>query len=316
MTATTGNTLTDRYVAATLRSVPERQRPEIEKELRASIADAVDDRIGAGTKPKAAEREVLVELGDPIRLAANYADRPLYLIGPALFPDYLRLLRVMLWVVVPIVAVVLVAVGLLQGHSIADITGSTIGTAITVGVHICFWTTLVFAIIERTPRMAKPLVAWSPDMLMDVPARRGSFGDLIGSVVTVVLVVALLLLSPVLTTVTDAEGDPVGILQPSLWQFWVPYLVVLAAIGIGFEFVKYYAGPTLPVAFGNLVINAAFGIPVAWLAATGQLLNPAFFEGVGWSDEVYGIVTMVIVVGTLIALAFDSIDGFVKAVRR
>src|SRR4051794_17665934 len=55
MPATAGNTLTDRYVAATLRSLPERQRPEIERELRASIADAVEDRIEGGTKPKAAE---------------------------------------------------------------------------------------------------------------------------------------------------------------------------------------------------------------------------------------------------------------------
>ena len=265
---TATNTLTDRYIAATLRAVPEKQRPDIEKELRASIADAVDDLIEAGSKPTAAEREVLVELGDPIRLAASYADRPLYLIGPALFPDYLRLLRVLLWVVVPIVVVVLLAVGVLQGLTFGGIVGSAIGTAITVGVHICFWTTLVFAIIERTPNRAKPLVAWSPDMLMDVPAKRRSFSELVGSVVTVVLVVALLLLSPILTTVTDANGDPVGILQPALWQFWVPYLVVLAAIGIAFEFVKYYVGPILPVAFGNLVINAAFGIPVVWLAAT------------------------------------------------
>jgi hypothetical protein len=313
---TATNTLTDRYIAATLRAVPEKQRPDIEKELRASIADAVDDLIEAGSKPTAAEREVLVELGDPIRLAASYADRPLYLIGPALFPDYLRLLRVLLWVVVPIVVVVLLAVGVLQGLTFGGIVGSAIGTAITVGVHICFWTTLVFAIIERTPTMAKPLVAWSPDMLMDVPAKRRSFGELVASVVTVVLVVALLLLSPILTTVTDANGDPVGILQPELWQFWVPYLVVLAAIGIAFEFVKYYAGPTLPVAFGNLVINAAFGIPVVWLAATGQLLNPAFFTGVGWPEEVMAIVTTVIVIGTLVALVFDSIDGFVKAIRR
>src|SRR4051794_38396607 len=103
MTATTANTLTDRYVAATLRSVPEKQRPELDKELRASIADAIDDRIEAGSKPEAAEREVLIELGDPIRLAAGYADRPLYLIGPALFPDYTRLLKLLVGIVVPIV---------------------------------------------------------------------------------------------------------------------------------------------------------------------------------------------------------------------
>ena len=63
---------------------------------------------------------------------------------------------------------------------------------------------------------------------------------------------------------------------------------------------SYYRGTEPPVAFGNLVINAAFGIPVVWLAATGQLLNPAFFEGVGWPEgaEVPGILTTVIIIGT------------------
>ena len=52
MTTATGNTLTDRYVAATLRTVPEKQRPDIEKELRASIADAIDDRLEAGAEAR------------------------------------------------------------------------------------------------------------------------------------------------------------------------------------------------------------------------------------------------------------------------
>ena len=262
---------------------------------------------------------MLVELGDPIRLAASYADRPLYLVGPALFPEYVRLLRVLLWVVVPIVLVVLVVIGVLQGLTFGGIVGSAIGTAITTGVHIAFWTTLVFAIIERTPSTSrKPIVTWTPDMLMDVPTKRMSFGELIGAVVGAVLGVSLLLLSPILTTVTDADGDPVGVLQPALWDFWVPYLVVLAVVGIAFEFVKYYAGPSLPLAFSNLVLNAAVVVPVVWLAATGQLLNPAFFEGVGWPEgaEVPGILTTVIIVGAILGLIFDAIDGFVKALRR
>ncbi len=55
-TTTPTTTLTDRYVDAILRRLPERQRPDIEKELRASIADAVDDRLEAGTDPAEAER--------------------------------------------------------------------------------------------------------------------------------------------------------------------------------------------------------------------------------------------------------------------
>ena len=73
-------TLTDRYVDAALRRLPADKRPDIDKELRASIADAVDDRVGAGTDPAQAEVAVLTDLGDPARLAAGYADQPLHLI--------------------------------------------------------------------------------------------------------------------------------------------------------------------------------------------------------------------------------------------
>ena len=155
-------------------------------------------------------------------------------------------------------------------------------------------------------------------MLTEVPARRMAFGELVTGVVFGVLGIAVLLLSPVLTTVTDESGNPVGVLNPGLWEFWVPYLVVVGVIAIGFQFVTYYRGPGLAVAFGNLAINAAFGVPVVWLAATGQLLNPAFFDGVCWSEgaEVPGILATVIIVGVILGLLFDTIDGFVKALRR
>jgi hypothetical protein len=54
---------------------PRDRRSDIERELRASIADAVDGRIDAGGEPADAEVAVLTELGDPARLAAGYADR-------------------------------------------------------------------------------------------------------------------------------------------------------------------------------------------------------------------------------------------------
>jgi len=95
-------TLTDRYVSAALRSIPEQKRADIDRELRASIDDAIDTRVDAGEPQKEAEYAVLTDFGDPARLAAGYADRPLYLIGPALFLDWWRLLKVLLAIVVPI----------------------------------------------------------------------------------------------------------------------------------------------------------------------------------------------------------------------
>ena len=45
------NTLTNRYLAATLRSVPAQRRDEIATELRASIEDMIEGRTGGGDGP-------------------------------------------------------------------------------------------------------------------------------------------------------------------------------------------------------------------------------------------------------------------------
>ena len=141
--------LTERYLAAALGSIPQRQRADVETELKSSIADAIDDRIQAGEEPGAAERAVLEGLGDPTLLAAGMTGRPMYLIGPDLFPDYRRLLTLLIGVVVPIAGISVGLVDLFRGGTIGSAIVAGGGVAITVAVHLGFWVTLAFALIER-----------------------------------------------------------------------------------------------------------------------------------------------------------------------
>ena len=89
--------LTDRYVTATVRDLDDEQRAEVERELRTTIEDMIDGRLQAGapSRPEA-ERAVLAELGDPVRLAAGYSGRPLYLIGRGVYPQWRRVMTVLL----------------------------------------------------------------------------------------------------------------------------------------------------------------------------------------------------------------------------
>ena len=105
----TTDTLTDRYVWAVLKSLPEAKRTDIDRELRASIADDVEARVDGGEDADAAERAVLLALGDPATLAASYQGRTPGLIGPDLYPGYVGLLKMLYAVVLPIVAVAYVA---------------------------------------------------------------------------------------------------------------------------------------------------------------------------------------------------------------
>jgi len=310
--------LTDRYVAAVLRSIPDKQRVDIEAELRASIDDEIDARAAAGEDAGRAEEEVLTTLGDPDRLAASYSGRPGHLIGPDLFFDYKRLLLVLLVSVVPIVVVVLAAVRLLGGETFGEVIFDTVGTALTLAVHIVFWTTLIFALIERSDQKP-PETEWSLAKLPALPTPGSiKLSDTIASVVVLTLVIAGLSLTGSASPVTSAAGAPVSLFDPDLWSFWLPYFIVVLSIEIIFEIVKYRVGRwTWPLASVNLALNSAFAIPAVYLLATDQILNDEFFETLGWGTAPdVGSTTINLTIAIIVAIAaWDVIDAFRKARR-
>ncbi|MEO8261598.1 MAG: permease prefix domain 1-containing protein [Pseudolysinimonas sp.] len=310
-------TLTDRYVWAVQRSLPEKQRADIDQELRGAIADTVDSKIDSGTDPVAAEREVIVELGDPYRLAAGYADRPLHLVGPKVFPDYIRLLKVLYAIVLPIVFVAILLGQLLgQPDSFWGAFGSTIGAIITVAVHLGFWTTLVFALIERSPEYKA--TAWNPDTLPQLPTRGAiKLSDAVASGVWFVSIVGGLIWAQYFSLFRDADGEVVPVFDPAL-GVWLAYFLVLAAFELGFRVLLYRERRwTFPLAAVNLVGHLAFAIPFLWLLLNSSLMNPEFLARADIAPlfERDGVVTIIVLIVALAGSAGSAIEGFVKAGR-
>lgn len=321
---TAASTLTDRYVWAVLRSLPEGQRADIDGELRATIADTVDAKIESGSKPGDAEREVLTELGDPYKLAWGYADRPLQLIGPALFPDYIRLLRLLYVVVLPIVvAAVFLSLLLaksLDGESLWSAFGVIWPTIIGVAVHMGFWTTLVFAVLERTTPQGKPLTKWDPATLPQLPVA-GTIKtlDTGAALVWLTLYIAALVAQQFFSPVQNAAGDPLPVINPELWSFWLPYFIGLAVLEIGFALVLHRARRwTVPLAFVNAALAIAFVVPAVLLLRSEAVINPAFAARLDLTElfTLGGVVTIVLICVTIFVGLADIADGFVKALRR
>jgi hypothetical protein len=303
-------TLTDRYIWAVQRSLPEQQRADIDKELRGSIADAVDARVEAGTDAVAAEREAIAELGDPYRLAAGYADRPLHLIGPALFPDYIRLLKVLYAVVLPIVFVAIVLGQLLGHQDFWGAFGSSIGAIVSVAAHLGFWTTLVFALIERSPDYTH--AAWNPDTLPQPPQRGDvKLSDTVASAVWFATIVAGVIWAQFFATA-------VPVFDPALWSFWLPYFLVLAALELVFRIMLYRTRRwTVPAAVLNTIGALAFAVPAIWLVLTQRMMNPAFLQQMDIAPLFApdGVVTIVLLIVLVIGVAGATADGIVKTVR-
>ncbi|MGR6318563.1 permease prefix domain 1-containing protein [Micromonospora soli] len=311
------SSLTDRYLAATLRAVPEPRRAEIATELRASIEDMIDDRTGAGQDADTAEREVLTELGNPDQLAAGYTDRRLQLIGPRYFLVWWRLLRMLLTFVPAIVGVTTGVIKATVGGEPGAAIGAGVAAALQTAVQTAFWITLLFAVAERLDGSLK-LPEWTVDQLPEAPRERQvTLVDSCASMAFLVVAIAFLPWQHFQPWMSG-DGSRLPMIDPALWSFWLPALIVVLVASMGLEVAKYRAGRwTWPLVAGNALLDLAFAVPVAWLLLTDRLLNPALVDRFGWLREGGAQDAARLAVAVTAALVvWDVIDSAVKTRRQ
>ncbi|MFC9976239.1 permease prefix domain 1-containing protein [Spirillospora sp. NPDC127200] len=310
------NTLTERYVHEVVRRIPADQRADIADELRATIADTVEAHRDAD--PAAAEREVLTEMGDPVRLAARYAGRPLALIGPELYPSYLRLLRLLLGMVLPLIVLGAMAVDLLDGEGAGAVVGAGVGAFFVAGAQLIAWPTVVFALVERFRRDGGPRsdpYPWTPDDLPEVPGSEGRGRSGVMSAVWNALLLGLLVGQHVAEPVR-VGGDRLPILDPALWSGWIwPILGGLAALAV-LDLVRVaMRGQTLPLAVAYAAAEALFALPLAWVLYEHMFFNPEFLSrvngGLTVRDEFYTLTAL----GVLI-VSGHAVFQYFRAARK
>jgi hypothetical protein len=309
----TAASLTDRYVSAVLRALPSKQRPELELEIRGLVADTIDAKAGD-------ERAALVELGDPSQLAARYTGAPQYLIGPTVFPAWKQLVTTLVAVLVPIITATSFGASLINQSDLVPAIVNAIGTALMVAVQTAFWITLVFAFVERGTKIeglagAEP---WTPESLPDLPDEgRMGITDMAGTVVANVLLIGALLWFQLQPRI-EIDGTAFQLFDPSVWSFWLPYFIGLAVLEIVFAVAVWRRGHwTYGAAIVNAVLGAAFAIPAVWLWANDLLFNPELVAAIQREvpGDWLGITGMVTIIVIISVVAWDAIDGFLKARR-
>lgn len=145
--------LIDRYVYDVTRRLPEQDRDEVEKELKSHIYDMLPDDADEHDI-----EEVLYKLGSPASLAEKYRKKTRYLISPAKFDEYVRILK---WVL-PLAGIIALAVGTALGavdviksgsidfvYFMSSILSKGISVGISAVFHALVWTTIGFAIAEH-----------------------------------------------------------------------------------------------------------------------------------------------------------------------
>lgn len=317
MTSTPTPTLTERYIAAVVRSLRPETQDDVRSELAASISDAVDARVEQGEAPADAERAVLTELGDPGILAAEYADRPLYLIGPRYFLTWWRLLKLLL-IIVPLCAAGGVALGLsISGAPIGEVIGQTIAVVISVIVHLVFWTTLVFAILERSGTDTG--VTWDVDQLPEPQHTASGRGDMIAMLV-LMGVAALAVLWDAWRGIAFVGGQWLPALNRDAWAWTIAALLVIIAAEAVLAIVVYARGRwTVPLAVVNTVIAVCFVSLWVTLLARGELFAPSTLDAIflsgGGDPDVLRILAIILGFGITIFAVLDIVDAWRKTAR-
>lgn len=314
---TTTTTLTERYISATIRSLRPGTQEDVRAELEASIADAIEARVEQGEAPDSAERAVLTELGDPGILAAGYADRPLHLIGPRYFLTWWRLLKLLL-IIVPLCAAVGVTIAeLIDGASVGEVIGTVVGVTLSVVVHLCFWVTLVFFVLERTG--ADTGERWNIDQLPEPTQNGAALSDMIATIVFLVFGIGAVLWDAT-RGFFPTGGDPIPILNPDLWP-WGMAVLLGVMVADALLSVAVYARKrwTVGLAAVNTVLSIAFAVWAVTLLVQGELLNPEFVQFVfvdnGVEADTLRVLAVITGVGIVAVQVWTIIDGWMKTAR-
>lgn len=309
--------LSERYIAATVKDLPHELHTEVRPELEASIADAIEARVEQGEDRESAERAVLTELGDPAVLAAGYTDRPLQLIGPRYYLMWWSLLKRLLAIVPAAVFAVSVLARTLASGDIGTVLGESIVTTISAALHVCFWVTLVFAIMERSDTDTG--LTWDIDQLPEPREDHPARANLIASLVFLGLVLVALVWDQVPGFIR-LDDQPVAILNAELWPWTMLGLLALIALEIGFAIVLYIRRRwTVTLAIVNTALAVLFFAWIITLLTDGTLFSAEFVEL--WSENninADSLYTLAVIFGFGVAVicVWDIIDGWVKTYRQ
>ncbi|MEW1980257.1 hypothetical protein AB0333_04905 [Citricoccus sp. NPDC079358] len=308
--------LTRRYIDQVVAHLSEGQREDISRELAALISDMQEERLATGADEAAAEREALEELGDPARLAARYRNAPNYLIGPELYPVYVRALQ---WLVPVVLMVSLIVNIVVYSATEAEANiGAMIGQIVGPLISALFWilgsVTLFFWVFERVAQPRdKTAVArdgarhWSVDDLgVEMAHAREARSEAIGGLVMLVLL-ALVPLIPTSFFYVGHLNDGGPFVNQGLWNFWLPAYYVLLAVEAMLGIWTIVRGRTTrPRLAARAAMDVVAGLFFTVLVLTQQVIDPAISSGIlqtsgatDWVDVLYLVVIWVVVLWDL-----------------
>jgi hypothetical protein len=276
----------DRYVAEVGRMLPERNRADVEKEIRSLLQDALDaEAAGAGATDEQA-LAILRQFGPPREMAMRYGASQ-YLIGPLLYPTFVTVLRVVVGIALA-VSLFGVVLSIAQAPPRLEDAFAMVGGIVGSVVQAAAWVVLVFALVERLNlrwELKQKGQAWDPSSLP--PAETYDRVSAFETIVTVVFTTAFLVFLNVIldsqgrVTVEGGDWTSVAIFSAEFLRY-IPWLTALLAAEMVVAVVALIRGRwttllrLLNIALNLAMIALALVMLVGPSLAAWEVLDPAF----------------------------------------
>ena len=306
------NDLIDRYIQEVVKRVPQKQREDIDLELRGLI----DDELSA--QENMTIEAVLIKLGNPSQLADNFLDQKRYLIGPSLLDLYLMLLKIVIPSVILALTIALtVAFIAIPDQSAGEFVLSLVGSWWSASLQVFAFMTIGFAIAERVSGGKIKEEQWTPSMLPEKVEtnQKVNIKEAIAGIIFAIIIMVIFNVTPNFIAIYQFNPDLVRI--PLLNE--TVYPTVLLWINIGFvlmiikEIVKMIVGRySMKLVITQSLIGLVSVIVAVLLLSMTNLINPTInadllasgfivdIDSYQWLNRLRIIVMMIVIVVYLI----------------
>ncbi|AGE78752.1 MULTISPECIES: HAAS signaling domain-containing protein [Bacillus] len=327
--------LIDLYIQEVAKRLPEKNREDITLELRSTI----DDMLPEDYNEKDV-KSVLEKLGSPVSLANGYLDRPMHLIGPRYFDVYTTLLKMIIPIAAVIALISMVAENFI-GYSgdqavlnvILQLIGKGIGEIFEVSLHVFFWLTVVFVILERTDKdkgiepLTTSLKKWTPDDLKNIsyiPKKKAiSKFEVFGGLMWTAVWATLYFYANYLVGVYNGTANGLKFVSPTfnqdvLLQYW-PIVVIMIVFEICISLYKLVQGQwTQRLAIGNAILQIAGTIVFIVIVVNPHVFNAGFITYLANAFTISSEEFKTWLIGGgiffyMLSAAINIFDGFRKA---
>lgn len=274
----------DRYIYAVTQHLPENIREDVSKELRSNIQDMLpEDASDAQIK------EVLEKLGNPAKLAVEYNPQKSYLIGPGVYNQYIKLLKLVTGIAAITLGCIAIFTGVFNFSAVQkpeEIVSDVISAAMGGAMQGAFWVTLVFIIMERSgvheghsPFKNKK---WTLEDLKAIPDYGKKKISRVSTTVEIfftILFAALLIFRPEIIGVSLKGSGFVPILNAEILSAYTVGIVLLAIVSLGILVWKtIYPYWSIPLAAANAGFNIATAVLMLFMVRDTNIVNVKFLH--------------------------------------